>query len=104
LLTQIERRIRYAYLVTLVGVVLATVTTVYTAIRSFMVTPRFGSLPPGNFNRTRAFGNFTATRPFVNVSPYNGFANGLAIVAVIIAIVGVVWLGLSLRKSHSQAT
>jgi uncharacterized membrane protein len=94
-LTSIEQQIRYAYLATLLGVVLGTITTAYTAIRSFMVSQRFGSYPSGNFTGTRQFGN---------INPYGGFINSFAILAVIIAIVGVLWLGLSLRKSYSGVT
>jgi hypothetical protein len=100
-LTGIEKQVKYAYLITLVGVVLATITTAYTTIRSFMVPRRFGSNLPGNFTGTRAFGNFTRTNQFGNVNPYGGFVNNFAILAVIIAIIGVLWLGLSLRKHHS---
>jgi hypothetical protein len=104
-LTGIEKQVKYAYLTTLVGVVLATVTTAYTAIRSFMVSRRLGSNLSGNFTGTRAFGNFTRTNQFgnmnPNMNPYGGFVNDFAILAVIIAIFGVLWLGLSLRKPHS---
>ena len=91
-MTSIEKNVKYAYLTTLVGVVLATITTAYTAMRSFMVSRRFGSNFPGNFTRTNQFGN---------MNPYGGFVNDLAILAVIIAILGVLWLGFSLRKRHS---
>jgi len=100
-LTGTEKQVKYAYLTTLVGVVLATVTTAYTSIRSFMVSRRFGSDLSGNFTGTRAFGNFTRTNQFGNMNPYGGFVNDFAILAVIIAIFGVLWLGLSLRKPHS---
>jgi hypothetical protein len=100
----VERQTKYAYLVTLLGVVLATITTAYTALRSFMVSQRFGSYPSGNFTRTRPVGNFTGARQFANMNPYGGFVNNFAILVVIIALVGVVWLGLSLRKSKSRVT
>jgi hypothetical protein len=100
-LTGIDKQVKYAYLTTLVGVVLATITTAYATIRSSMVSRRFGSNLPGNFTGTRGFGNFTRTSQFGNVNPYGGFVNDFAIVAVIIAILGVLWLGLSLRKPHS---
>ena len=97
----IEKQVKYAYVTTLVGIVLVTLTTAYTAIRSFMVSRSFGSYLSGNFTGTRAFGNFTRTNQFGNMNPYGGFANDFAILAVIIAIFGVLWLGLSLRKPHS---
>jgi hypothetical protein len=91
-LTGIEKRVKYAYLTTLVGVVLAAITTAYTAIRPFMFSQRFRANPPGNF---------TGTRQFVNMNPYGGFVNNFALLGVIIAIIGVIWLGLLLRTHHS---
>jgi hypothetical protein len=35
------------------------------------------------------------------MNPYGGFVNDLAILAVIIAIFGVLWLGLSLRTPRT---
>ncbi len=86
-------------MVTLVGVALASVTTVYNAVRSYLVSQMLRSRPfnPGNFTQTQ-FGNFTRTRQFGIVNPYGGITGGLMILAVIIAIIGVVWLGLTLRK------
>ena len=106
-LSSIERHIKYAYLATLLGVVLATITTVYTTIRSFLLSQTSRSRPlvtSGNFTGTRQFGNFTGARQFANINPYGGFVNNFAILAVIIAIVGVLWLGLLLRKRHSWAS
>jgi hypothetical protein len=100
-LAGIEKHVKYAYLTTLVGVVLATVTTAYTVMRSFMVSRRFGPNFPGNFTGTREFGNFTRTSQFANINPYGGFVNDLAILAVVIAIFGVLWLGLSLRTPRT---
>jgi len=89
----------YAYLVALVGVVLAAVTTAYNAVRSYMFSQmrRAAFVSAGNF--TGQFGNFTRPRQFVIVNPYGGIVGGVMIVAVVIAIIGVVWLGLCLRKS-----
>jgi hypothetical protein len=97
-LTKVESQIRYAYLVTLVGIILATITTVYTAIRSFIVIQRLEPYRSGNFTGTHQFGNFTRTSQFGNINPYGGFANNVTIVAIIIAIIGVLWLGMSLRS------
>jgi hypothetical protein len=102
-LTSIEKQIKYAYLTTLLGVVLATITTAYTAIRPLMVSQRLRAYPIGNFTGTRQFGNFTGTRQFANMNPYGGFVNNFTILAVIIAIIGVLWLGLLLRKRYSRA-
>ena len=97
-----DKQMRYAYLVTLVGVALAAITTAYNAIRSFMFAQMIRSrpfIPPGNFTATRQFGNFTGPRQFGNINPYGGFINSLVIVAVVIAIIGIIWLGISLRKN-----
>ena len=101
-----RKQLTYAYLVTLLGVALATITTAYTTIRSLLFAhrrfhPNFNS---GNFTATNQFGNFTGARPFGNVSPYGGFVNDLTIVAVIIAIVGVLWLGMCLKKAQVAKT
>ena len=91
----------YAYLVALVGVVLAAVTTAYNAVRSYMFSQMFRSRPPfnpGNFTGNQ-FGNFTRVLQFGNVNPYGGIVGSVMLVAVVIAIIGIVWLGLCLRKS-----
>lgn len=97
-MTNVESQIRFAYLVTLVGIILATITTVYMAIRSLMVAQRLESYRSGNFTGTHQFGNFTRTSQFGNINPYGGFANNVTMVAIIIAIIGVLWLGMSLRS------
>jgi hypothetical protein len=91
-LAGIEKQVKYAYLTTLVGVVLTTITTAYTAIRTLMVGQRLRAYPSGNF---------TGTRQFANVNPYGGLVNNLTILAVMIAIIGVLWLGLLLRARYS---
>jgi len=89
----------YAYMVALVGVVLAAVTTAYNAVRSYMFSQmRRASFNPGNFTGSGA-GNFTRFRQFGNPNPYGGIVGSVMLVAVVIAIIGVVWLGLCLRKS-----
>ncbi|MGD0423600.1 MAG: hypothetical protein ABSA92_09105 [Candidatus Bathyarchaeia archaeon] len=97
-----RKQLTYAYVVTLLGVLLATITTAYTTVRSLLFAhrrfrPNFNS---GNFTATNQFGNFTGTRPFGYVNPYGGFINGITIVALIIAIIGIVWLGISLKKTQ----
>jgi hypothetical protein len=87
----------YAYFVALVGVVLAAVTTAYNAVRSYMFSQmRRASFNPGNFTGSGA-GNFARFRQFGN--PYGGIVGSVMLVAVVIAIIGLVWLGLCLRKS-----
>jgi hypothetical protein len=101
LLTKIERQIRYAYFATLVGVVLATITTAFTTISSFLfgqASRRPTSVTSGNFTGPGQFGNFTGAPQLGNMNPSGGFVHNFAILAVIIAVVGVLWLGLSLRK------
>jgi hypothetical protein len=100
-LARIERQIRYAYLATLLGVILATITTAYTTISSFLFRQMPRSQPlvtPGNFTGTDQSANYAGAHQFGNMTPYGGFVNNLTILAVIVAIVGVLWLGLSLRK------
>ena len=67
-------------------------------LRSYMFSQmRRASFTAGNF--TGQFGNFTRPGGFVIVNPYGGIIGGVMIVAVVIAIIGVIWLGLCLRKS-----
>ena len=87
---------------------MATITTVFTAVRSFMVSRALRvSRPlvnPGNFTGARQFGNFTgAPRQFANVNPLGGFMSDLALAAVILAIFGLIWLGFALMKSGKTA-
>ena len=105
-LTNAVGQIRYAYLVTLLAVILGTITTAYSVIRSYLFSQMFRARAftgPGNFTGTQ-FGNFTRsfarTQQFANLNPYGGLIGDLAILGMIIAIVGVLWLGISLNKSH----
>ena len=106
-----QSNVRYAYLVTLIGVILAGVSMVYTAVRSLILAQRFGShhFMNGNFTAgqfgnytARQFGNFTGdfTGPprFGYMNPYGGLVSDLAIIAAVIAFVGIVWLGISLNS------
>jgi len=106
LLIKIERQIRYAYLATLVGVVLVAIATTYTTIGSFLFThrPRFQPpMTPSNFTGAGQFGNFAGAAQFGNMNPHPGLVSGFAMLAVIIAVVGVLWLGWSLRKSPLES-
>jgi hypothetical protein len=47
----------------------------------------------------QAAGGFGGRRSFGYMNPF-GLTNGLAVLALIIAIVGLAWLGLAIRKSH----
>ena len=95
----------YAYLVTLVGVVLAAISMIHTAVRSLLMAQEFRShsfMNVGNY--TAHFGNFTGnfTGPprLGYVNPYGGFVNDVAIIAGVIAIVGILWLGIVLNSQH----
>jgi len=103
--------VRYAYVVTLIGVVLAGVSMVYSAVRSLMFSRGFrshGFMSGGNFTGSqfgnftaRQFGNFTGTfngPPRFAYNPYGGLSNYVTIIAAIIAIVGIVWLGIALNS------
>jgi len=80
------QQIKYPYIVAVVGVALVTITMVYEAVRSFLIMGMF---------RSRGF---AGARQFGNLNPF-GLVNGLTLVAVTIAIVGLVWLGLTLKRS-----
>ena len=102
-----KEQMKYSYLVTVVGVALMAVSAIYSAIRGLFVRQMFR--PSGNFNGnfngnfTRTFnGTFTGTRQFAGGNPF-GLTNALTIIALIVAIVGVVWLGLVLRKPPKSA-
>jgi len=86
---------KYPYLVTALGVALMAVGEVYSFVRTMMMRAMFragGGYGGSGFGGARQFGG-------------GGFGFGLtgilATVAVIVAIVGVVWLGLTLRKLKS---
>ena len=106
--------VRYAYLVTLVGVVLAGVAVAYNTIRSMFLARAMrvrvfmnsGNFTAGHFGNFTAgqFGNFTANfngpRRFAYMNPYSGFANNLLIIGAIVAVIGIVWLGITLNRQH----
>ncbi len=79
-------QVRYSYLLTVAGVALMAVSTAYGAVRAMMFRASFR-------------GNFTGARQFGGGSPF-GIENGLTILALIVAIVGVVWLGFALRSRN----
>ncbi|MGA2461330.1 MAG: hypothetical protein ABSF82_07915 [Candidatus Bathyarchaeia archaeon] len=98
-----KQQMKYSYLVTAVGVVLMAISAIYGAIRALFVREMFR--PNGNFNGnfTRNFnGTFVGSRQFAGGNPF-GLTNALTIIAVVIALVGLVWLGLVLRKSPKSA-
>lgn len=101
-----RKQIKYAYVVTVLGVALALVTTAYNAIRSYLFSQRRMHPFPdsGNFTNHQ-FGNFTGPpRQFGYINPYGGFVGALSLIAVIVAIVGVLWLGMTLRNLNAKTS
>jgi len=88
---------KYAYLTTVVGVALMAITTIYGYVRSLLYRPEFRQA----FNSNGQFGN--AYYPMHTGARF-GFTNNLAILAVVIALVGVVWLGLTMRRTRIAKT
>ena len=83
-------QMKNAYLVSVIGVGLMAITTVYGAIRTVMVRQMFqASTGAAGFAGRRQFG-------------MNPFTNTLTIIALVVAIAGLVWLGLAIRKSHQN--
>ena len=81
-----------AYVVSVFGVGLLAITTVYGAIRAVMVRQMFQvSTGAAGFVGRRQFG----------MNPF-GFTNVLTIIALVVAIAGLVWLGLVIGKSHQN--
>ena len=92
------------YLVTIVGVVLMAIGEIYSAVRAMMFRAMFR---PQAFNGTGGgpgygYGGYGGPRPFGGGGFGFGLTNYVVILGLIIVIVGVVWLGLSLRKSSAS--
>ena len=83
-------QMKNAYWVSVIGVALMTISTAYGVVRAVMIRAMF-----------QTAGGFAGRRPFGSMNPF-GLTNGLAILALIIAIVGLTWLGLAIRKSHKS--
>ena len=94
-------QVKSAYLVTVVGVVLMTITTIYSDVRALMFRAMFrpgGFNGGGGFNGTGVPGaGFSGARQFGGGFGF-GLTNYVTILGLVIVIVGVVWLGLALRK------
>ena len=82
-----------AYLVSVVGVGLMAVMTAYNAVRAVMIRQMFQA-------STGAVG-FAGRRQF-GMNSF-GITNQVTVIALVIAIVGIVWLGLAIRKSHQNS-
>jgi hypothetical protein len=97
-----SRQTKYAYWVSAVGVALTAATTVYGMLR-VMLQP--GGRPSGNPKLgNMTIGNLAAIEHMNRggMNPF-GLTDSLTIVAIIIAIVGLAWLGLILLKSKKSA-
>jgi len=98
-------QVKSAYLVTVVGVVLMTITTIYSDVRALMFRAMFR---PGGFNGSGGFNGtgvpgagFSGARQFGGGFGF-GLTNYVTILGLVIVIVGVVWLGLALRKTQKN--
>lgn len=82
-----------AYVVSVIGVGLMAIMMAYNAVRAVMIRQMFqASTGAAGFTGHRQFG----TNPF-------GISNQVTIIALVIAIVGLVWLGLAMKKSHQNS-
>ena len=89
-MTDARRQIAYSYVLTVVGVALMATSTLFGAVRATFARKAFAA--SAGFSNSR-FG----------MNPF-GLANALTILAMLITIVGLVWLGLNLRKSPKATT
>jgi hypothetical protein len=88
------------YLLTVIGVALIAISEIYSSVRALMFRAMFR---PGSFNGTGGPGpGFGGARQFGGGFGF-GLTNYLVILGLIIVIVGVVWLGLALRKSPKSS-
>jgi len=90
------------YLVTVIGVVLMAAGEIYSTVRAMMFRAMFR---PGGFNGTGGPGpgyGYGGPRQFGGGGFGFGLTNYVVILGLIIVIIGVVWLGLSLRKPSTN--
>ena len=86
-------QVKNAYLVSVIGVGLMVVMTAYNAVRAVMIRQMLqASTGAAGFVGRRQFG----------MNPF-GLSNGLTIVALLVAVVGLVWLGLAIKKSQTAS-
>ena len=82
-----------AYLVSVVGVGLMAIMTGYNDVRAVMIRQMFqASTGAAGFVGRRQFG----------MTPF-GLTNQVTIIALIVAIVGLAWLGLAIKKPHKNS-
>ena len=85
---------RYPYLLTALGVALMAVSEIYSFVRTMMMRAMFQA--GGGYG---GYGSgFGGARQFGGGGFGVGLTSVLATIAVIVAILGVVWLGFALRK------
>jgi len=99
-----RQEIKYSYLLSAVGVAIVAITAIYSSVRALLFRRTF---PRGDFNATRQFA-YNATRQMNLVNPAArfqfGLTNDLTILGVIIAVAGLIWLGMALKKSQKAPT
>lgn len=89
-------QIKSAYLLTVVGVAVMAMTVIYGSVRALMFRTMFR---PSGFNGTGGGpgAGFSGARQFGGGFGF-GLTNYVTILGLVIVIVGVIWLGLALRK------
>ena len=83
------------YLVTVVGVALMVLAEIISVVRAMMFRAMFH---PGGFNGTGPGPGFSGGARYGGGGFGFGLTNYLTIFGLIIVIVGIVWLGMALRK------
>ena len=89
-MTGARRQIAYSYVITVVGVALMATSTLLGAVRATFARRAFAA--SAGFSNSR-----------LGMNPF-GLTNALTILALSITIVGLVWLGVTLRKSLKATT
>jgi len=90
-------QIKSAYLLTVAGVAVMAITVIFGDVRALMFRAMFR---PSGFNGTSGEpgAGFSGARQFGGGFGF-GLSNYVTILGLVIVIVGVVWLGLALRKT-----
>jgi len=97
-----KQQVRYAYLLSAVGVVLMAITSIYSFVRALLFRPTFDR---GGFNQSfnstlRMQGGFNGAAGGARFA--FGLVNDVTALAVLLAIVGIIWLGLALKQSQKS--
>ena len=90
-------KVKSPYLVTLIGVVLMAAGEMYSSIRAMMFRAMFH---PGGFNGTGGgpYSGYGGPRQFGGGMGF-GLSGIIVDLGLILAIIGVIWLGLELRRT-----